>query len=209
MTATNPPEGKAAHARRTTWAWLPRVLVESVLIVFSVLVALAVDQWSADRERRKRAAVALESIRAEVETNLGNAERARDNHRAMRDSLGHYLAVRKPPPSRIYLGGIFKPAVVYAVAWESARETGTTNDLPYELVLRLAEVYGQQARYRALGDALAQDLMMQVRREGVEPVLRDRSAAFMSLQEDFANRENVLAEEYRALLGRLGSRPPE
>lgn len=207
---TKPPQGEPAHlSRRATWAWLPRVLVESTLIVFSVLLALGVDQWRADRERRGKAALALESIRAELETNLRNAERARDNHLAMRDSLGQYLALRQLPPARIYLGGIFKPAPTYAVAWESARETGTTSDLAYELVLELAEVYNQQARYRALGDALAQDLMMQVRREGVEPVLRDHSRSFMSLQEDFANRELVLINEYRALLTRLSTRPPE
>jgi hypothetical protein len=113
----------------------------------------------------------------------------------MRDSLGRYVALRQLPPPEVYLGGIFNPAPTYAVAWESARETGTTSDLPYDLVLVLAGVYNQQARYRALGDAVVQDLMMQVRREGVEPVLRDRARAFMSLQEDFANREAGLSAQ--------------
>jgi hypothetical protein len=205
----SPQREPTRPSRRLTWAWLPRVLVESALIVFSVLLALAVDQWRADRERREMAAVALESIRAELEANLSNAERARDHHLAMRDSLARYLALRQPLPSRIYLGGTFRPAATYAVAWESARETGTTSDLAYELVLDLAKVYDQQRRYRALADALTQDLMAQVRREGVEPVLRDRSPAFMTLQEDFANRESVLITEYRALLARLSPRPPE
>ena len=49
---------------------------------------------------------------------------------------------------------------------------------------------------------------MQVRREGFEPVLRDRSASFMSLQEDFANREYVLIRGYNAALASIDSVAP-
>jgi hypothetical protein len=77
--------------------------------------------------------------------------------------------------------------------------------MPYALVLELARVYDRQAQYRSLTDALLQDLMMQVRREGFEPVLRDRSASFMSLQEDFANRESALIQDYGEALASIDS----
>jgi hypothetical protein len=200
--ATQPP------ATRRSWHWLPRVLLESVLIVFSVLFALGMDEWRMERSRAEQAAVALQGIRAELVQNLESVQNARANHLAMRDSLGHYVALRQNPPPEIYLQGIFNPAPTQAVAWESARDIGSTAELPHSLVLELARVYDRQARYRSLADALVQDLMMQVRREGFEPVLRDRSASFMSLQEDFAGREDALMRGYNAALASIDSLSP-
>lgn len=205
----SPPAEAATSRHRAAPPWLARVLVESTLIIFSVLFALALDQWLQDRERTAAAQAALVSIRSELEANIRNVERARDHHRVMRDSLVRYAGLNEPLPPRIYLGGIFNPAQTYAVAWESARETGVLGVLPYEFVLELSRVHAEQARYRQLADALVQDIMMQIRREGAEPVLRDRSTGFMSLQEDFANREQHLVEVYRAILARLGSQPDE
>jgi hypothetical protein len=187
-------------------SWLPRLLVESLLIVFSVLLALGMSQWQEKRGRRERANVALQSIRAELEENRESVSRARTNHMAVRDSLRSYTQRREPLPSRIYLGGVFNPALTHSTAWESARETGVMTDLPYELVLTLSRLYDRQARYRALGDAVAQDLMVQVRREGFEPVLRDRPTSLMALEEDFANRETVLVQGYDTVLAALNRR---
>jgi hypothetical protein len=124
----------------------------------------------------------------------------------MKDSLQSYTQRRETPPARIYLGGVFNPAATHSTAWDSARETGVTTELPFQLVLALSRIYDRQARYRALGDALAQDLMMQVRREGFEPVLRDRPASLMALEEDFANRESVLLQGYDSVLDELRNR---
>lgn len=79
--------------------WLARVLFESLLIVLSVLLALAVDEWQDGRQRAERAEMALQSVRAELQENLQNVERARANHLAMRDSLRAYVARRRPQRS--------------------------------------------------------------------------------------------------------------
>jgi type II secretory pathway pseudopilin PulG len=194
-------------ASKPPWRlWLPRVLLESLFIVFSVLFALAVDQWRAQRARVARASIALQSIHAELEANRASVQRARDNHLAMRDSLRTYISRREPLPARIYLGGIFKPALPHSAAWESAREIGVTADLPYELVLELSKVYDSQERYRALSDALLHDVMGEIQRDGVEPVLRDRAVNVVSLQEDFANREYLLMQRYNSALAALNKR---
>jgi hypothetical protein len=52
----------AAAPRRAALPWLPRVLVESVLIVFSVLLALALDQWFQERERAATAQTARSRV---------------------------------------------------------------------------------------------------------------------------------------------------
>jgi hypothetical protein len=196
---TEPSRGAGAWR-----GWLPRVLVESLLIVLSVLLALALDEWRDDQTRAERTEAALTSIRAELQENLQSVERARANHLAIGDSLERYAELGEPPPPRIYLFGIFNPAPVHATAWESALETGTTSDMAYELVLTLSRVYDGQARYRGLGDALVQEIMDDIRREGEEAVLRDRSARFITLDRDFAGRESALAEAYESALVELG-----
>lgn len=198
------PPGPAPKSR----IWLLRVLTESLLIVFSVLVALAVDEWREGRQRAERAEAAAHSVRSELRENVQIVERARANHLAMRDSLRVYAARGQPPPPKVYLNGIFNPGLVHSTAWESARETGATAEMPYPLVLVLSRTYDRQARYRTLSDALVQDLMGQIRREGMETVLRDGSASFIPLQEDFVNRESVLLRAYDRALVELDRRMP-
>lgn len=50
-------------------SWLPRVVFESVLIVLSVLLALALDEWRRERQQRTNLSFAIESIRAELNAN--------------------------------------------------------------------------------------------------------------------------------------------
>lgn len=181
------------------------MLAESGFIVLSVLLALAVDEWRESRGRAERAEVALQGIEAELRGNLQGMVAARANHIAMHDSLERYVSLGELPPPHVYLRGIFNPAPVLSTAWDSARETGATSEFEYELLLQLSRTYGQQARYRAMGDVLAQDLMADVRRFGMEAVLRNNPRGFMALEEDFSNREGALIEAYRSSLRVMGS----
>lgn len=203
MTLPDDSDAKSAPARARWPAWLPKALFEAALIVLSVLLALVVNEWREDQQQQQRAGVALQSIQAELRENLQSVRRARANHLAMQTSLRTLATRGQTPPPDIYLGGIFNPALVSASAWEAARESGMTEHLPYELVLALSRVYAEQARYQALSNGLVQDLMAQIRREGVETVLRDRSMHFLPIQEDFANREQHLAEAYERVLDEL------
>jgi hypothetical protein len=198
--------GRGRTVRRLP-AWLPRALAEAFLIVLSVLLALAVDEWRDQRERSARVDTALRGIAAELRENAESVERARVNHLAMRDSLLVYEARRGPPPARVYMSGLFNPGLVHAAAWQSASERGTTADMPYELLLALSQVYDHQAQYRTMGSALAQNIMSEAFRYGLEAVFRDRAKSFITLQEDFANREAILLQVYRHILTALEQGP--
>ena len=184
-----------------TWrSWMPRVLFESALIVLSVLLALFLDEWRRERHERSELSSAIGAIQAEVMENKAAVDRARARHSAMHDSLTVYAERGELPPARIYYGGIFNPAGVLNVAWQTAQEGGSTARLPYDVRLVLSRTYDRQSGYRALGDAIAQSVYAEVARHGGESVFRDGYANFILLTQDFANREKGLAETYDSVL---------
>lgn len=185
-------------------SWLPRALFESVLIVLSVLLALALDEWRRGRQQRIDLSLAVQGIRAELTDNKAEAERAYSRHVTIRDTLQAYARRADLPPARIYYGGMFNPASLLSIAWESARDGGSTEHLPYDVRLMLARVYDRQSRYRTLGDAIAQSIMSDVQRRGGETVFRDGYANFILLTEDFANRERRLVVAFDSALSVLG-----
>lgn len=107
--------------------WLPRLLLESGVVVVSILAALAADAWWEERETRAAVDTSLESIRAEISGNLDRLQRVAPYHRNLADTL---LALRaagfdQVNPDIYSQGWLITPQLT-AAAWEGARATGTT-----------------------------------------------------------------------------------
>jgi len=197
--AERPPRRWAVPAR---WQGLVR---DVTLIVLGAALALGADEWRDAREQRRRVELAIDGIRAELRANQQAVERARDRHVRMRDTLRAYAARGQTPPLAVCVAGVFSPALPLATAWQAARETGAVATMPYATVLALGPVYEQQARYRALADAVTQAINVDFQRDGIEPYMRARCANFATLEEDFANREGVLAALYAEARRGLGA----
>jgi hypothetical protein len=174
-------------------------------VLLGGLVALGADTWRDARQRDRRVAGTLASIRAELEANAERVAAARAHHLRVVDTLRHYSDRHTVPDSTVYLGGIFNPSQPTSTAWQSARETGVLADIDYRIVLAIAPAYETQERYRALGESVGQSIIIDMRRDGVTAIFRDRFARFIPLALDFANREWVLADRYRATLAHLDS----
>ncbi|MGH7677253.1 MAG: hypothetical protein ACRENU_02225 [Gemmatimonadaceae bacterium] len=175
------------------------------LLLFGAILALGADQWRESRAGQRRTALAIAGIRAELTENLARVEGARVHHLMMADTLGAYAHRRELPPEGVYFGGVLRPAPVLSTAWQTARETGALSELPYSLLLHLAPVYETQDRYRAMGESLAQGVMLEAQRRGAIAVFREGFANFILVEQDFANREAVLARRYRQALASLDS----
>jgi hypothetical protein len=181
-------------------ARVPAVVRDVLLVVLGAALALAVDEWRDARQRAERVRVALAGIRDELRENARRIEAARVRHRRVADTLGALVARGARPTPQVWMNPMFNPALVTSTAWEAARETGALADMPLPTVLRLAPAYEAQERYRALGEALVVGIMHDVRRDGMEGVLRDRFGQFIPLAVDFGNREGVLLEHYQRAL---------
>ena len=188
----------------TAARWRVTALARDVLlIVLGAILAFGVEEIRDARNRRYRVAEGLSSIRAEIVANLALVERARLHHLHVIDTLQYYVARHELPPRPVVYGGIFNPATVSAVAWQTARESGVLSNMKYSTILLLAPTYEAQERYRALTDAVSQSLENDVRRDGMDRVMRDRFAQFIDLATDFKNREGTLVERYRTTIRRM------
>jgi hypothetical protein len=190
-------------------SWLPKVLFESVLIVFGVLVALGVDEWREQRAAVRRAQEALAAITAEIQSNRDAAQRASQFHAEIKKRLQVFAEAKQLPDTRTMTNGVFQPATLLENAWVTARTTGALDQLPFDLILLLSRIYEGQSEYMSLSNAMAHDIYIDLRRRGIDPVLREGFQGFMLLETDFGNREQRLVKIYDDALGKLAQAAPQ
>lgn len=129
-----------------------RIVVESALIVFSILLALAVNEWVDSRRQHTLTDRALAAIRDEID---GNAARVRERlsyHRSLEtevrreDSLGsvhRYSDFVRGAPD---WSGFMNPDVD-GTAWQSALTLGAASNMGFDTVRVLSRLYSLQAKF--------------------------------------------------------------
>jgi hypothetical protein len=142
-----------AHGWRS---WLPRVLAESVLIVFSVLLALAVDQWREDRELARQVRDARQAFANEIRGNrdLLSSERFHGHHK---DMWAHYrllgdaadakdqvrLAELDKVTTAEFSNGVW-PTPLRDAVWRSLSNSEIVRHMKPAEVFALADAYREQ-----------------------------------------------------------------
>jgi len=176
-------------------SWLPRVLVESVFIIFSVLVALAVDEWREARSNREQAAQAESAILEELRSNRALVDEALRYHSSLVDTLIAYARDARTPTVQTFPSGFVAPAQLSHTAWVSASETGALSHMDYHTVLRLSNLYAQQERYAEQGRSIGQLLYQEIYRGGTESIARNHRN-LTGLIRTFVYREAQLIDSY-------------
>lgn len=183
--------------------WLPRALFESALIVFSVLLALVLNEWRAEAKQRSRVNQALSAIRAEIQANRRLVADARQYHLKLVDSFSAAEDEgAETPDLEVVTRGLLAPAPVLRTAWNSTLESGLANGVQYETVLRLSGLYARQDQYDSVNRALSQELYGIVMREGFDSMIEEYTN-FTSVIRDSANREQFLLDHYDRVLEEL------
>jgi hypothetical protein len=136
-------------ASKKTPKWLARVVVESALIVASILVALALDEWREDREDEEMIQRALGSFLSEIERNRVKVEEAAPFNQGLRLVLARRYRNRDIDTVDEFVNtvGSYDPLRLQATAWETALATGSLAKMDYELVSALSMAYILQDRY--------------------------------------------------------------
>lgn len=135
---------------------MPRVVVESVLIVFSVLLALGVDQWREDRELAREVEEARVAFANEIKGNrdLLTSDRYHGHHKRM---WAHYRALTQAAnandEARLaelraiteaqFSNGVW-PTPLRDAVWRSFSQTGIVRHMKSSEVFLLADAYREQ-----------------------------------------------------------------
>ena len=146
------PEPAPAAPVREQRSLLVRAALESALIVLSVLLALFLDEWRAEREAAARAETARTYLVREIKANQARlqSETYLPYHLRMRalitDARGPAGPEREAALAQLEAGA-FKgvhPFRAQDVAWTSFRTPDVTSRLPPEELFLLASVYNVQ-----------------------------------------------------------------
>jgi hypothetical protein len=215
--STSPYEPPGAHpayadVKRSRTRRTPRILIESLLIVLSVLLGFAANEWHERSSDRALADQALVSFRQEIAQNLATLEAVEPKHAAMADRLA---AAANAVPGKVGetafdafhaampAGGVSVPPLSDA-AWETATSTGALRFIGYERASRLSETYHMQSTtILGTGQRLEDRLSSP---ENFDPaqrraMLRAESLLFTEL----SGVEEYLISVYRETLAKLGA----
>ncbi|HEX6693168.1 MAG TPA: hypothetical protein VF035_00555 [Longimicrobiales bacterium] len=127
--------------------WLLRVTIESVLIVISILLALAVDGMRDSRHNKNVARQSLEIFQKELCTNREHIEAELPFHIGLRDVVTEMAGdPERASEVRSLVEGL-EPVLLLNTAWEAALATGALTHMAMTTVSGLSLTYSMQAHY--------------------------------------------------------------
>jgi hypothetical protein len=122
------------------------LLLEAVTIIFAVLVALAVDSWKEDMDRRHEVSVAMTSIKKEIEANLQQCTEALSDNTRLVDELNQsIMRYEQGRSEKIRLGIVV--ADLIDVAWLTTNNNQVVAWFEQDVLFSIGRVYHEQELY--------------------------------------------------------------
>ena len=130
-------------------SWLPRTIVESALIVISILLALTLDEWQEDLEIQELIDRSIVNFQNELTQNKSRIEDIGVYHRGVLQVLQRRTFVSDSESLEEFrnIMEALQPIVLTSSAWETAVATGALGRMEYELVSALTLTYNTQLRF--------------------------------------------------------------
>ncbi|HEX8281672.1 MAG TPA: hypothetical protein VF551_09855 [Chthoniobacterales bacterium] len=186
--------------------WLPRALFEALLIVVSILVALAVDEWRDHRARSARADEARAIFAHEIESNraLLQSPSYLPHHSRLQAEYQELTSAGSDQPGSLFESGVH-PAPLRDAAWRSFSASSTLADFAPDEILVLSDLYrAQQDLERLNANFLAQFMAPRADRE-TPAYRRDEARSISMYLNDIVPHEQRLLQSYDAAVARLKS----
>jgi hypothetical protein len=135
--------------------WLGEVVIQSLAIIFSILLALWADQWKERRAGRELAVISLENFLTEIQQNEARLDDVLPYHNGLRAMLvqldsSHSVRTQSEFQDAVGVDGMRPPSLLQT-AWLTAVATGVLTKLDYETVAALSLTYTLQDRFREDG----------------------------------------------------------
>jgi hypothetical protein len=126
-------------------SWLSQLIIQPVMIVLSILAALAVNQWQESRARVHRVAEARRAFTNEIQRNhdLLLSEFYLPHHRRLKAEYAKAAKGEAADTGSFFETGVH-PTPWSDSAWRTLSGSAILMDLPSEIVLIVSDVYGAQ-----------------------------------------------------------------
>ena len=205
-------EAPQPRKRRRRLRWLPQAIFESLLIVFSLVLAMALGEWHEDRQRDERVSQARHHFVRELCANrarLTSSDFLPYHDRALKawtvlDQLPNPTSAdRREAEKTVYTG--FHLITFRDAVWRSVSGSALLEHMAPQETFALADVYRQQEVIDTLNNS-----MMQAWRHSTadadDPVyIRESVRATKYWLSDVVYAERHLVELYDAALKRLAA----
>ena len=131
-----------------------RLVGESLLIVFSVVLALFLNECRASVKDRGLRQVALANVRAEMENNLAVLREWHPYHREVLDNFRDALAADTTHDDLLTENGVILwpliprgivQSLLSSTAWDTLEASPIVTDIDFEALMSISEVYTLQA----------------------------------------------------------------
>lgn len=173
------------------WKSIPweQLLVESVLVILSVVLALALNNWNQNRIEENRADQAQQNIINEIKTNREEVQQAYDYNRSMIEKI-------EANPNR---GVSLRPANIRDFAWETAQASGAVGNLEFSVISIVAEIHELQEDYKNQ-IMISTEIIYEANMRGADYFAGRETNFFLNTMYDIGSREKRLLDTYEEAL---------
>lgn len=170
-----------------------KLLLESALIVFSVLFALFINRLAENYKVQQQKRVALERIHNELTMNLSILEMVVKQHQKIFTNLSQVInhkndTLRTQLLQKAYVdfellseGGSLYPRLPSSTSWDAARSTGIVSEFEYESVELLTDVYSSREFIISITLQKITDELFEVEHSDMEKKLIELQLLFTEL----------------------------
>ncbi len=193
-------------------AWLAEVIVQSIAVTVSILLALWVDQWKQRRAARDLATESMSNFVTEIQRNEARVDDILPYHEGIRSMLQHEETSRSIHTQAEFQSAIgvdgLRPPSLLQTAWQTAVATGALTHLDYETVAALSLTYTLQDRFREDSRAGFQSVMQasdfrpgaaDMAVHSADNYLREVVSSENDLRATYAQAEQVLRKKLKGL----------
>lgn len=136
------------------WRKLPELLIETVSVIFAVLLALMINQWQKNKDNDELLLRSLMGITTELENNLKDMQDNVPKHERVLQQLDEGINALKSKKDGVTVDTSVYYVLFSASAWEAAKLSGAINQMKFEWIDKLSETYRLQALYENLQSQL-------------------------------------------------------
>lgn len=134
----------------TSGDWMARILIESMLVVFSILAALAVNEWQNAKQNNEKAEMALAAFEREIQQNQARLASAAPYRQGLREVLVRMNESGGMETAEQFhqMVGVepLRPPFITSTVWETSLTTGAIPHIDFDVVNALSLTYSLQER---------------------------------------------------------------